>query len=49
MEGGLLLCRVVRQYVLHDVDLRELNEGLHMTAAEADAGVTHQIPFGAAR
>ena len=39
MGGGLLLCRVVRQYVLHDVDLREMADGLLMTGAEADAEV----------
>ena len=44
MEGGLLLCRVVRQYVLHDVDLRALTDGLPMTSAEVDtvAGVRLQ-------
>ena len=42
MEGGLLLCRVIRQYVLHDIDLRELSEGLYMTAEEADAGAELQ-------
>ena len=39
MEGGLLLCRVVRQYVLHDVDLREMADGLPMTSAEVDTDV----------
>ena len=46
MEGGLLLCRVVRQYVLHDMDLRGLAGGLHMTAAEAEVAMESQVQGG---
>ena len=46
LEGGELLCRVVRQYVLHDMDLRVLAGGLHMTAAETDMAIESQMQEG---
>ena len=42
LQGGVLLCRVVRQYVLHDVDLREQAGGLHTTTAEAEVEIEPQ-------
>ena len=42
MESGLLLCRIVRQYVLHDVGLRALARRLPMTSAKVDNDVRLQ-------